>query len=957
MHWWFTNHAVILDTAGRLMFEEVAPGESSEWREFLSLLKKHRPLCPINGLFLTIGVDSIIRESADEIAKRAAKIAQQIDLIQRTLDVRFPVYVVVTKCDLLTGFREFFDELTDPQLQHQMFGWSNPDPLDSPFRAESVDQYLNDVVQKLRRRCLGTLRDPAPVDSSHRRIEEVDALYSLPKSISLISTRLRRYLENIFVSGVWSSKPLFLRGIYFTSSMREGSDLDQALADALQINVDELPQGRVWDKERAYFLRDLFTERVFRESGLVTCASNVSQMLRRRYLALYGFGVAALLVFGLFALVGMQGFRRSTSAETSEWAKAVAAHQEGRTVLPTTPAGSIDRVDGEIVEMNVDLRRMVEKPIEVSAVYRPINLFFRLLPNDIEQQRALAQRAFLEATFLNPLLNQTREKMVQSGEATNHLALDHSRRRSDALQSLIWFESEAASRDRSAGSPLDRTVLQGKMVGPLLSYLIEREAEETPQIANVLDVLLATYADGSRSAWPPVRLDGGQDLAANSAIRLGLASLVKMATEPDLVAQTNRFRILAATQSLSAFEQTEKAFQAEVRLRPDSSAQEAIEALQKAYERVEQSLNFLSADTLGQSLTDYQASREAALGQLQALVEETAAAQERNPETPLFAEILQQLNEARTEATNRIQQDFSAQDLKRMAELDNRYLQGNAYSNRWHFYRSASELTSAPVEAFGEFIRRWHQRHAPFRAEMLQQESGLSDCVQLSYAWVFVRQYTKLSSTAPFPLVRWSEQSAASPATAQTVIQVQELLEAAIRDQTNQLAATLNEMDGVSDLKARLTALREVASALVRPDQQVGVCLVSLPAEQSSRWNNIYRDIRINEESYLRAEEAGGELGRISLDQPLQIGLGTVSITLDPQRTFDMGHWGALEMLHRFDARLTEPGQWAVSLPMRQSNGATRPERSDWDEWELDLELKFDPIPPELSRWPRPYSR
>jgi type VI protein secretion system component VasK len=31
MNWWFTNQAVLLDTAGRLMFEEVAPGGTSEW--------------------------------------------------------------------------------------------------------------------------------------------------------------------------------------------------------------------------------------------------------------------------------------------------------------------------------------------------------------------------------------------------------------------------------------------------------------------------------------------------------------------------------------------------------------------------------------------------------------------------------------------------------------------------------------------------------------------------------------------------------------------------------------------------------------------------------------------------------------------------------------------------------------------------------------------------------------
>ena len=96
MNWWFTDHAVILDTAGRLMFEEVDTGGSSEWKEFLKLLKKYRPRCPVNGVFLVIPADSLIKDTADEIEQKASKIARQFDVIQRLLDVRFPVFVVVT---------------------------------------------------------------------------------------------------------------------------------------------------------------------------------------------------------------------------------------------------------------------------------------------------------------------------------------------------------------------------------------------------------------------------------------------------------------------------------------------------------------------------------------------------------------------------------------------------------------------------------------------------------------------------------------------------------------------------------------------------------------------------------------------------------------------------------------------------------------------------------------------
>src|SRR5262249_49450924 len=148
-----------------------------------------------------IPADSLIKDTADSIQKKAGKIAQQLDVIQRALDVRFPVFVVVTKCDKVNGFREFFDGLTDPQLQNQMTGWSNPDPLDEPFKPEMLGKYLEQVTARLRRRRLGLMRDPVPENPDGRRTDEVDSLYAFPYGLELLGSRLRSYLETIFIAG------------------------------------------------------------------------------------------------------------------------------------------------------------------------------------------------------------------------------------------------------------------------------------------------------------------------------------------------------------------------------------------------------------------------------------------------------------------------------------------------------------------------------------------------------------------------------------------------------------------------------------------------------------------------------------------------------------------------------------------------------------------------------------
>ena len=106
------------------------------------------------------------------------------------------MFVLITKSDKLLGFREFFDDITDPILQHQILGWSNPDPLDAPFRPDLVDQHLELVAQRLRGRRMQVLKDPTPTMAGGRRLPEVDALYALPYTITkTIAPRLRRYLE------------------------------------------------------------------------------------------------------------------------------------------------------------------------------------------------------------------------------------------------------------------------------------------------------------------------------------------------------------------------------------------------------------------------------------------------------------------------------------------------------------------------------------------------------------------------------------------------------------------------------------------------------------------------------------------------------------------------------------------------------------------------------------------
>ena len=59
--WWFTEDAVLIDTAGRYTTQDSdAKADKQSWFAFLDLLKKNRPRQPINGVIVAISLEDVL---------------------------------------------------------------------------------------------------------------------------------------------------------------------------------------------------------------------------------------------------------------------------------------------------------------------------------------------------------------------------------------------------------------------------------------------------------------------------------------------------------------------------------------------------------------------------------------------------------------------------------------------------------------------------------------------------------------------------------------------------------------------------------------------------------------------------------------------------------------------------------------------------------------------------------
>ena len=104
--WWFTNEAVLIDTAGRYARHDdggetnATQRNAGEWQGFLGLLRKHRPNAPLNGVLLTLNVADLTAQSSAERLATCAALRARLAELRETLGIRFPEYLILTKMDL-----------------------------------------------------------------------------------------------------------------------------------------------------------------------------------------------------------------------------------------------------------------------------------------------------------------------------------------------------------------------------------------------------------------------------------------------------------------------------------------------------------------------------------------------------------------------------------------------------------------------------------------------------------------------------------------------------------------------------------------------------------------------------------------------------------------------------------------------------------------------------------------
>jgi type VI secretion system protein ImpL len=329
--WWFTDEAVLLDTAGRYTTQSSnREVDAAAWTGFLTLLKKFRPAQPLNGAIVTVSLSDLFTSSAAQRDDYARSIRARIQELYGTLGVRFPIYVVVTKTDLLAGFAEFFNDL-GREARAQVWGttFDFPAPAGANLGATFAAEF-DALVARLNARL--TTRMQEERDPQRRA-----TLFAFPQQFAALRDLLKAFLDEAFLSSAFGEEPM-VRGVYFTSGTQEGSPFDRVLGNisrAYGLERQVLPPAA--SSGRSYFLTHLLRNVIFAESDISGRSTVIEK--RRGRIALAAYSLLALL--SLLLIVGWtisfvrnQVLIKDVADATAEVARQTAA-------LPPLPAGDV----------------------------------------------------------------------------------------------------------------------------------------------------------------------------------------------------------------------------------------------------------------------------------------------------------------------------------------------------------------------------------------------------------------------------------------------------------------------------------------------------------------------------------------------------------------------------------------------------------------------------------------
>ncbi|KVF18579.1 type VI secretion system membrane subunit TssM [Burkholderia cepacia] len=299
------------------------------WDSFVGWLGRNRSRRPLNGVVLMVSLETLAHQTPSDRKALAAVLRARLAELSRQLGTRPPLYVVLSKFDLLEGFEILFARLPK-SVREDLFGFSFT--LDAIQRYDAwldeLGTHYDAFLDRLNEQVFDSLADVPDV-------AQREALYSLTRQLSGLRPLLLGFLADVLGSDRYVT-PALPRGVFFSSVYQQGVLNNAFLASASQSYALRGPVNYMQPSGRSlvYFAQHLFQRVIYPESGLA--GDNPKVIAEKKHALALRFGIASLgsaLVIG--AWYHYYALNRDKALSVLERSRTFSTHAIDGTLDPT----------------------------------------------------------------------------------------------------------------------------------------------------------------------------------------------------------------------------------------------------------------------------------------------------------------------------------------------------------------------------------------------------------------------------------------------------------------------------------------------------------------------------------------------------------------------------------------------------------------------------------------------
>jgi type VI secretion system protein ImpL len=252
--WWVTRDMILVDVPGTYLHKtqkaaNTAGHDNSLWSTLTNLIKQYRGRRALQGVVIALSLGEILNPQVESIEPYSLK--QHIADLRAQFGAHLPFYFILTKCDTLPGFTEFFSDSGIDELS-QAWGITMPNLKEHDSMTEIFTQRFNALIKRLNKQLISRLHQ-------ERNSLMRPHIKDFPLHIERLKESFCGFLKDL--AGV--EKQFHLQGVYLTSALQQHPEehLFHLYAAAAAVTNKTMPAIQTLNMpSRPYFVRQLLMQ-------------------------------------------------------------------------------------------------------------------------------------------------------------------------------------------------------------------------------------------------------------------------------------------------------------------------------------------------------------------------------------------------------------------------------------------------------------------------------------------------------------------------------------------------------------------------------------------------------------------------------------------------------------------------------------------------------------------------